>query len=441
MEPVHKNENSESSEPSYNRRGNLFLGVGLALLFASAAFFSGMSIGNGMAESHSNQANLFSFWEGDQPNQEVDLREFWKVWNLMDEKFVYSSSTQKITDEEKIYGAISGMVASFGDPYTSFLPPAESNQFTEDISGNFGGVGMEVGMRKGLITVVAPLPDTPAEEAGMVAGDVILEIDGQSTDGMSIDEAVKHIRGEVGTDVSLTIYREGEFEFKEIVITRGNITIPTIDTEMKDGVFVIRLYNFNAISEMKMQEALRQYIQSGADKLVLDLRGNPGGFLQSAVAIGSYFLPTGKVIVREHFGSDVEDQVYRSQGKVINGFNPENFVVLIDGGSASAAEILAGALKEHGVATAIGSTTFGKGSVQELVSVNDASLKVTVARWLTPDGHSISDNGLEPNISIPRTPQQVLAGEDPQQEAALLWLQGVRNLEDRFATTTETVDE
>lgn len=418
----------------------MFLGIGLALLFASAAFFSGISIGNGMAGGVSNKANLFSFLSDKSEAEEVDLSEFWRVWHLMEEKFVHSSSTKGISDEDRVYGAISGMVASFGDPYTTFLPPEESNQFNEDISGNFGGVGMEVGMRNSLITVVAPLPDTPAEEAGIVAGDVILEIDGMSTEGLNIDEAVKRIRGEVGTEVVLTVYREGEFEFKEITITRGNITIPTIDTEIVDGVFIIRLYNFNAISEMKMQEALRQYVQSGADRLVLDLRGNPGGFLQSAVAIGSYFLPTGKVIVREHFGGDTEEQVYRSQGKVIDDFDPDSFVVLIDGSSASASEILAGALKEHGVATAIGATTFGKGSVQELVSVNDASLKVTVARWLTPEGHSISENGLDPNITIERTPQQVVAGEDPQQEAALLWLQGVRGLEERFATTSEEVE-
>lgn len=416
------------------------MGIGLALLFASAAFFSGISIGNGMAGGVSNKANLFSFLSDKSEAEEVDLSEFWRVWHLMEEKFVHSSSTKGISDEDRVYGAISGMVASFGDPYTTFLPPEESNQFNEDISGNFGGVGMEVGMRNSLITVVAPLPDTPAEEAGIVAGDVILEIDGMSTEGLNIDEAVKRIRGEVGTEVVLTVYREGEFEFKEITITRGNITIPTIDTEIVDGVFIIRLYNFNAISEMKMQEALRQYVQSGADRLVLDLRGNPGGFLQSAVAIGSYFLPTGKVIVREHFGGDTEEQVYRSQGKVIDDFDPDSFVVLIDGSSASASEILAGALKEHGVATAIGATTFGKGSVQELVSVNDASLKVTVARWLTPEGHSISENGLDPNITIERTPQQVVAGEDPQQEAALLWLQGVRGLEERFATTSEEVE-
>ncbi|MCA9366057.1 S41 family peptidase [Candidatus Kaiserbacteria bacterium] len=423
------------------RRGNLLLGVGLALVFASAAFFSGLSIGSGVAHTDAaNEANIFSFWKNDAPASEVDLGEFWRVWHLMDDKFVFSSSTAAISDEDRIYGAIKGMVESYGDPYTVFLEPQEASQFEEDISGNFGGVGMEVGMRDGLVTVVAPLPDTPAEKAGMVAGDVVLEIDGVSTDSMSVDEAVDRIRGEVGTDVVLTIYREGEFEFKEITITRGNITIPTVETETAGDVFIIKLYSFNAISEMKMQEALRSYIQSGKHKLVLDLRGNPGGFLQSAVAIGSYFLPTGKVVVREHFGGDTDDQVYRSQGKVVDEFSPENFVVLFDGGSASASEILAGALKEHGVATAIGDTSFGKGSVQELVSLGDASLKVTVARWLTPNGNSLSDGGLEPDITIKRTPQQVVAGEDPQQEAALRWLSGKRDLQEYFASQ-ETVAE
>jgi carboxyl-terminal processing protease len=242
---------------------------------------------------------------------------------------------------------------------------------------------------------------------------------------MTIDEAVKRIRGEKGTEVALKVAREGEMSLLDISITRDNITIPTVETEERDGVFVISLYSFNALAEAKMQQALREYMRSERNKLVLDLRGNPGGFLQSAIGIASYFLPTGKVVVKENFGDTRPEQVFRSQGRVVSEFTPENLVVLVDGGSASASEIVAGALRAHDVATLLGTQTFGKGSVQELVGLDSgASLKVTIARWLTPDNTSISDGGLEPEIEVERTPQQRLDGEDPQLDAAIDFLNG-----------------
>lgn len=411
------------------QKSNLLLGVGLALVFAAAAFFSGLQLGSGMQAGENLEASAYSIFSADSsPVDDVKLDEFWRVWRLMEEKFVSATSSQQLSSEERVRGAIDGLVESYDDPYTVFLPPVDAAQFEEDISGNFSGVGMEVGIRDDVVTVIAPLPDTPAENAGVLAGDAIVRIDGVSTEGMSIDEAVRRIRGEKGSEVTLTIFREGETELKEITIVRDTISIPTIETELRDGVFIIRLFSFNALAEMKMQEALREYVNSGADQIVFDLRGNPGGFLQGAVAIGSYFLPTGKVIVRESFGEDVEEQLFRSQGKTLKDYAPDEMVVLINGGSASASEILAGALREHEVATLIGETTFGKGSVQELVNLPDgSSLKVTIARWLTPEGHSISEGGLDPDIEITRTPQQYINGEDPQLEAALLWLSGTKD--------------
>jgi carboxyl-terminal processing protease len=242
---------------------------------------------------------------------------------------------------------------------------------------------------------------------------------------MGIDEAVQHIRGQEGTDVTLKIYREGELEMLEKTVTRAKIDIPTVDTKKDGNVFVISLYSFNAISEAKMREALQEYAQSGARKLIVDLRGNPGGFLQSAVSIASYFVPAGKTIVRENFGDGLEEELYRSQGRTLGDFAPDEMLVLVDGGSASASEILAGALQEHGIAKLLGEQTFGKGSVQELVSLrNGSSLKVTVARWFTPNGISISEGGLTPDIVVERTPQQVIEGVDPQLEAAIKWLNG-----------------
>lgn len=282
---------------------------------------------------------------------------------------------------------------------------------------------MEVGIREDVLTVIAPLPDTPAERAGVQSGDSILRIDGTSTEGMSVDEAVALIRGEKGSEVKLTIFREGLEEFLEIGIIRDTINIPTITTEIKDGVFVIRLFSFSATSEALMQNALREFVRSGSSKLIIDVRGNPGGYLQSAVNIASYFLPTGKVVVRESFGEGRDEYLYRSSGRSLGRFAPTDIVVLVDGGSASASEILAGALKEHGVATVIGTKTFGKGSVQELVELpGGSSLKVTIARWLTPDGNSLSDGGLAPDIEVPFTPEDREAERDPQLDAAIEFL-------------------
>jgi carboxyl-terminal processing protease len=417
-----QNENEKEEAPLVRRN---FLGAGLAVLLAAAAFFSGLHVGTGSFQNSSMEAGLFSFLSEPKTSQEIDLKEFWDVWELLEEKYVSASSTESITIEERIEGAINGLVRSYGDPYTVFLPPSDASMFEEDISGNFGGVGMEVGLRDGLVTVIAPLPNTPAAKAGIVAKDVITEIDGKSTEGLGIDDAVRLIRGEVGTTVTLKIYREGELELLTIPVVRDEISIPTVDTKKVGEVFVISLYSFNAISESKMEAALQEYAKSGASKLIVDLRGNPGGFLQSAVSIASYFVPAGKTVVRENFGEGLPEEVYRSQGKTLGEFMPEEMLVLVDGGSASASEILAGALQEHGIAKLLGEQTFGKGSVQELVSLKDgSSLKVTVARWFTPNGVSISEGGLTPDIVVDRTPQQVIDGTDPQLDAAVAWLNG-----------------
>jgi carboxyl-terminal processing protease len=419
--PVHGGDGKER-----NRPGGSLLGIGLAILLATATFFSGLHLGS--VQNTSLEANLSSwsslFRPVTQADNSVDLTQFWKVWNILNERFVSSTTTvTSHTTQDKVHGAISGLVKSYGDPYTVFMPPQQAAMFQEDISGNFSGVGMEVGMRDDVVTIISPLPGSPAEKAGLAAGDAIIRIDGASTEGMGIDEAVRLIRGEKGTQVKLTIFRTGESEFRDIEVTRDTISIPTSKTEEKGDVFVISLYSFNALSEAEMQSALRKYVESGKKKLILDLRGNPGGYLQSAVSIASYFLPVGKVVVRENFGGDTEEQLYRSSGKELGDSAPEKMVVLVDGGSASASEILAGALKEHGAATLIGAQTFGKGSVQELIELEDgSSLKVTIARWFTPNGISISAGGLAPDIAVERTVEDRTAGKDPQLDAALDFL-------------------
>lgn len=396
------------------------LGIGLAMLLAVATFFSGLHFGSEMRL----EASLGSlFRPQEQVSASVDLSRFWEVWSLLEQKYVSGTTTATLTTEDRISGAIGGLVDSYGDPYTVYLPPEEATAFAEEIAGNFSGVGMEVGMRDNMVTVIAPLPGTPAEKAGIIAGDTLIKIDELSTEGMGTDEAVRHIRGEQGTEVRLTVFRKGETEFREFTIIRDTIVIPTSKIEERDGVFIIALYSFNALAEAEMQTALRAFVRSGKDTLILDLRGNPGGYLESAVSIASYFLPLGKVVVRENFGGDTEEQLYRSSGKELGKSAPKKMVVLIDGGSASASEILAGALKEHEAATLIGETTFGKGSVQELVDLGDgSSVKVTIARWLTPDGNSISDGGLSPDIEVKRTPEDREAERDPQLDAAIEFL-------------------
>lgn len=357
-------------------------------------------------------------------NEEIDFSAFWKAWNVLNEKFVaVATSTKPSTNETKLWGSIEGLAASYGDPYTVFFPPVESSNFEEEISGNFEGVGMEIGLKDDFLTVVAPLKNSPAYKAGILAGDKILKIDDKVTAGLSVEEAVKIIRGKKGTKVTLTIAREGEKEPREISVVRDVINIPTIDTELtKEKVFVIRLYNFSAISADLFRAALREFAVSGTQKLVLDVRGNPGGYLEAAVDMASWFLPSGDVIVREDFGGKRDEIVHRSRGYNVFNKNLE-MVILIDGGSASASEILAGALNEHGVAKLVGAKTFGKGSVQELVKITgETSLKVTIARWLTPDGLSISDGGLKPDIETKRTAEDFKAGKDPQLDRAIEYL-------------------
>ena len=401
--------------------------IPLTLLIICAIFVSGIYIGKtGTVFGKTVPiVGMLPMSEAAQAKENVDLSEFWKVWGILNDKFVSASSSAPLSEQDKVRGAIAGLVKAFGDPYTTYFPPKDAEQFQDTISGNFSGVGMEVGMRKDIITIIAPLPGTPAEKAGLISGDVIVSIDKKSTEGMSIDEAVRMIRGEKGTKVTFSIYREGDKEFRTIEVTRDTIDIPTVKTESVDDTFIISLYSFNAVSDTKMEEAMNAFVASKKEKLILDLRGNPGGFMQSAVDIASFYMPAGKIVVRERAGAGGEDKVFRTRNRQVREFNPKNFVVLVDGGSASASEILAGALHDHAIATVMGVNTFGKGSVQELVDLGDgSSVKVTIARWFTPNDVSISNGGLTPDIIIKRTPKDREDEKDPQKEAALRFLKG-----------------
>jgi carboxyl-terminal processing protease len=350
----------------------------------------------------------------------IDMAPFWKVWRLLDEKYVATkNASTTVTAQDRVWGAIQGMTSSLGDPYTVFMPPEENKDFSENISGNFEGVGMEVGIKDGALSVIAPLKGSPAEKAGLKAGDKIITIDGKTAIDLSTDKAVKLIRGPKGTIVKITVLRIGIDKPIDFEITRAVIDIPTVETEIKGDVFVISLYNFYAQSQTKFNKALEDFVKSGKTKLILDLRGNPGGYLNAAVDMASWFLPQGKPIVREEFSDGQAESVFRSLGYNIFKDNLK-MIILVDGGSASASEILAGALQEHGVAKLVGTKTFGKGSVQEVLRVtSDTSLKITIAKWLTPNGRSISDGGLTPDYEVKITEDDVKAEKDPQMVRAL----------------------
>ena len=391
--------------------------VSVWVIIALVFFLFGWSAGQSYIPAKST--GVYNANEG--APEEVDFSPFWKTWNVLNEKYVGASSTaERVDNQTKVWGAIQGLADSLEDPYTVFFPPVENSLFESDIRGNFEGVGMEILAQDGAITVIAPLKGSPAEKAGLHAGDKIIKIGDKVTASLTTDEAVGLIRGEKGTQVSFTVFRDGEEEPFEVKVTRAVIDIPTISTEeLSGGVFLIELYNFSANSPNLFRQALREFIISGKSRLVIDLRGNPGGYLEAAIDMASWFLPAGKVIVREDFGAEREEKIYRSKGYDVFNENLK-LAILVNGGSASASEILAGALREHNRAILVGEKTFGKGSVQELVSITpETSLKVTIARWLTPNGLSISKAGIVPDEIVEMTTEDRKAGRDPQLKRAI----------------------
>lgn len=326
----------------------------------------------------------------------VDFDLFWDVWSRLEQKYVDNA---KLDRQKLVFGAIQGLVRAVGDPHTEFMPPVEAKQFQEDIKGSFDGIGAEIGIRKGLLTIVAPLKGNPAEKAGLKAGDKILKIDSTIATDLSLDEAVRLIRGPHGTSVKLLIVRDGFDKPKEYTVKRDVIHVQIIETEKKpDGIFVIKLHQFTENAGLDFRKAVQEFYASGSKKLILDLRNNPGGFLTVSVDIASWFLPAGDVVARERYADGSED-TFRSNGYGLLEHVP--IVVLMNEGSASASEILAGALRDLRHTPLIGAKSYGKGSVQEVEDLPKASsLKVTIAKWLTPNGTEIDGKGFDPDILI-----------------------------------------
>jgi len=350
------------------------------------------------------------------PPEDIDLSLFWEAYYKLQEKYV---DKEKFDVQEMIYGAISGMVKSLEDPYTVFLNPEETKRFIEDVKGTFEGVGMEIGIRKGQLQVISPLEGTPAQRAGLRPGDKIIKIDDKSTIDMTIDEAVDLIRGPRGTEVTLTIFREEWEKTKEFKITREVIEIPSLKWEIiDDNIVYLRLYHFSEKASFDFRVAAFEILASPAQKIILDLRNNPGGYLEVAQAISGWFLERGEVVAIEDFGGEKEQKIYKAQGP--SQLLEYPIVILINQGSASGSEILAGALRDNRGIKIIGESSFGKGSVQELEKLREgSSLKITVARWLTPKGELITDKGLEPDIKVEMTEEDYEQDRDPQLDKAI----------------------
>lgn len=351
-------------------------------------------------------------------SEAVDFSLFWQVLKRIEENYV---DKEDIDYKEILYGAISGMAKSLQDPYTVYMKPEKTESFLESVEtgGSFEGVGMEIGIKGGMLTVVAPLEGTPAMKAGIKAGDKILEIDDTSTGDLLLEEAVSLIRGEKGTEVVLTVSRRSLKEPKEISIVRDVIHIPVMKWEMKnDNIVYIKIYHFTANLPEKFENAVDGALKSKAEKIIFDLRNNPGGYLEVAIEIASWFIPKGEVVAIEDWGDEETQEKHRSEG--YKEFQNFPIVVLINQGSASASEIIAGALRDIREAILIGEKSFGKGSIQSLEKFRDSSsLKITIAKWLTPSGVDISEEGLTPDIEIELTEEDYDTDRDPQLDKAM----------------------
>lgn len=352
---------------------------------------------------------------------EVDYNLLWSAIDVVNKKYI-----DKPVDQQKIlYGAVKGALDAVGDPYTTFFPPKDLTNFKTQLKGSFGGIGAEVGKKDGNIVIIAPLDGTPAQKAGILAGDIIVQVDGQVTQDWSVDQAVEKIRGPKGTAVTLNLYRKGKDKPFDVKIVRDTIQIKSVKWKFKEvtinnqkkTVVIITMSEFGDDTKSLFNKAVNEVLTHNVSGIVLDLRNNPGGYLQTAVDIASNWVKSGDIVVSEAH-SDGTSEKYNAQG------NPRlagiKTIVLINGGSASAAEILSGALHDHNIAKLIGEKSFGKGSVQELVDLPGGSaVKVTVAKWITPGGVNLNHNGLDPDIKVALTEDDINAKKDPQLDKAI----------------------
>jgi carboxyl-terminal processing protease len=385
--------------------------IGATLIAAFLVFVAGIGVGNGSLHARNVDSNgkVLSLPE------QLDYNSVSNIYKLLKSNYDGTLDQQKLED-----GLKAGLVDATGDPYTNYFDAKEAKDFNQELSGSFTGIGAELGSdNDNHIVIVSPLSGYPAEKAGLKSKDIIAAVDGQSTIGLSIDSVVKKIRGPENTSVSLTIIRGSGTPFP-VSITRTKISVPSVESHIDGNIGYIKVSQFSQDTYPLVQSAAQDFKAKGVKAVVLDLRGDPGGYLESAVNISSLWLEKGKVVVSERKGGKTQNTDYATGTNTLKGIPT---AVLIDGGSASASEITAGALHDNGVATLVGTKSFGKGSVQQVINLKDGSeLKVTVAHWYTPDGKNINKQGISPDVQVDNSEADVKAGKDPQKDKAYEFL-------------------
>lgn len=344
-----------------------------------------------------------------------DFAVVWDTWRLIQGSYLRAG---ELKTQDLIYGAATGIVEALQDPYSVFLNPPDAKKFSEDLGGSFGGIGAEIGFRNDQLIIVAPLKNSPAEKAGILSGDKILEINATSTLAINVNEAVKLIRGPKGTTVTLTIGRNGREKPLKITITRDIVNIPVLEWQMKEGnIAHLQLFTFSENAPALVVKALNELQRARARGIVLDMRNNPGGFLESAITIAGFFMESGAPVVYEEFRSG-KRETFAASGNAIAKDTP--LIIMLNNGSASASEILAGALKDSRGITIVGEKSFGKGTVQELHTLRDGStIKLTIAHWILPKGAQIDKNGIVPDVEVKISDEDREKKRDPQLEKAL----------------------
>lgn len=350
---------------------------------------------------------------------DVDLGLFWDVWKRVNENYV---DAEVLNIDDRVYGAIKGMVASIGDPYTVFMTPDETQEFDQTLSGTLQGIGAELSVKDGNLVVISPLKNSPAEKAGLLPGDIVYKIEGKLTNEMTLFEAVIKIRGQKGTSVTLTVIRKGVSSPFDVIIVRDNIHIESVSWEDEGkGIFYISINQFSDSTKTEFNKVVSDILLKEPKALILDLRFNGGGYLDIAVDILSEFLASDEEAVMIKRRDGERKEVVKVSGA--SRLKDIPVVVLANNGSASASEIVAGAIQDHKRGIVIGEKTFGKGSVQEVEKLKDgSSLRITIAKWLTPLGRSIDGVGIEPDIKVALTPEDVKKEKDPQLDEALKYV-------------------
>lgn len=347
-------------------------------------------------------------------NAEELFAPFWEAWDIVHQEYV----DQPLDDVSLMRGAIRGMVEALGDPHSSFMDPDEYLQANLPLDGEYEGIGAWVDSEGELLTIISAMPGSPAERVGLQPGDQVIAVDGEDVTGLDGSLVIRRVLGPAGTTVELTIRREGEIEPLLVSIVRERITLPSVESEiLEGGIGYLRIYTFAGQTSSDLERELQSLLRDDPVGLILDLRGNGGGFLTTAVEVASQFIPQG-VVLSERFGDGREQQYQAERGGLATEIP---LVVLIDAGTASASEIVAGAIQDYGRGPLVGETSFGKGSVQNWVPLSDdqGAVRVTIARWYTPKDRQIHGVGLEPDYPVATADSSAPSGSDPQLDKAV----------------------